>query len=285
MPDKAKYPPKKQYLLSLGIRISVVKTLDIIKRINRGDSPYKIAKAKVCDISAARKIAQLRDTITAQFSEIDTTLPLENLEHLYIDEILNLEFPEDFPSTIDEVHTPFNQVVNPDYEEQDILRYLQVKEAKGLATESMWNMTTLKPLGFDIEHLGFYFALKSLEEYSTEFRHGRWILREFEGFPVYLHLHYELYLKSIAPDIPPEWLQHAILTILMGATTGDRYLKIAGKGLVQFRVWDNKITNRRAFIEAMQGFQSNKNNINLYIQNIFDKVDEEINIRKGKNNG
>ena len=282
MPDKAKYPPKKQYLLNQGIRISVVKTLDVIKRLNRGDSPYKIAKAKVCDISVARKIAHLRDTIPARFGEIDTMVPVENFEHLFIDEILKMEFPEEFPNTIDEVYIPFNQLVDPDYSEDDIIRYLQMQEAKALVPESMWNMDTLKPLGYDLEFLSIYFTLKSHEEYSTEFRHGRWILRDFEFYHAYIYNYYEVYLKTIAKDIPPEWLHHAVLTILYGLTTGDRYLKIVGKAFVQFRVWDF-LSNRKAFELAMEHFQSDKTNINLYVKTIFDKIQEEIEVREANN--
>jgi len=99
-----------------------------------------------------------------------------------------------------------------------------------------------------------------------------------------LAMHYELYLLSIAPKIPAIWLERAVETIVLGLLSGDRYLKIAGKALVQFKVWEF-LSNRKAFEKAMSAFRSDSTSTNQHIDGIFDKIKEEIKIEDGEDNG
>jgi len=111
---------------------------------------------------------------------------------------------------------------------------------------------------------------KETGEESHSFR-----LAKFRSWERWIEMHYEVYLRSMAPDIPEPHLRTAVKLVTRGTIDANSHLEVAGNGIARYAIWQSQ-ANKTEYYESLRVLNSNSRRHNAFIKRIENMLDEEI---------
>jgi len=141
-----------------------------------------------------------------------------------------------------------------------------------------WSIHYLRSIGFVTDKaLAFVKEYDAIRPHRIRAKvggdHPR--LAKFRSFERWLDMHYENYLRSMAPTIKKPYLRCAVKLISRGVLDTNIHLEEAGYGIVRYAIWESE-ENHAEYYEFLRGLHRTSQAYRRFKKRIEDMLDEEI---------
>ena len=280
MPRKAN-TDLRQALLKIDIRKKPHVVRGVVELLDTGVKAHSITTERyrktigdTIHLDAVRNIEEKADLIKDIFRDFDSATPVAEISDANNEkDLADLEARFEDARIKGGIETVDESRADP----LSPFRLLIAREAEAKVPYEQWTLHYLRTIGFSKEK-----ALALVQEYDSlsprriraEVRGDTPRLAKFRSWERWLDMHYYVYLRAMAPQIPDAYLRCAVSLVSKGAIDANSHLGIAGNGIARYAIWEGD-ENKNAFYESLRVLNSNSRRHNSFVQRIKNMIEEE----------